>query len=342
MPSNQGAATSYGALSMRTNRRTFLLTIGALGTAHTPLARALDRSMTAADVHVAGYPTVEAVRWIGDRLREQTNGRLNIRVYHAGQLGRESDTIDLARYGAIDFTRVNFAPLNNPFPLTRIFSLPYVFDSVAHMRRAADGEPGRAVLQSFERRGLVGLAIYDAGTRSFYNVQRPVREPADLNGLKIRVPPSDIFIELARALGANPTPLPYGEVYSAMQTHLIDGAENNWRTLHTSRQFEVARYWSGTGHSHSPEALLVSKRTYDALTPDDQTLLMQTARDSVPYMRTLWDRMEEDSRKHVIEAGIQISEIDAPAFRRAAQPMLERYLRSDSLRSLYEQIRALE
>lgn len=297
--------------------------------------------MTAADVHVAGYPTVEAVRWIGKRLEKETNGRLRIRVYHAGQLGRESDTVDLARYGAIDFTRVNFAPLNNPFPVTQIFSLPYVFDSVAHMRRAADGAPGRAVLESFQRRGLIGLAIYDAGTRSFYNVRRPVYEPADLNGLKMRVPPSDIFIELARALGANPTPLPYGEVYSAMQTHLIDGAENNWRTLHTSRQFEVANYWSGTEHSHSPEALLLSKRTFDALTPSDQELLIETARESVPYMRSLWDRMEEDSRKHVIASGIQVCEIDQAAFHRAAQPVLERYLRTESLRTLYEQIRAL-
>ena len=231
--------------------------------------------------------------------------------------------------------------LTNPFSLTQIFSLPYVFDSVEHMRHAADGEPGRVVLKSFEQRDLIGLAIYDAGTRSFYNVSRPVREPADLHGLKIRVPPSDIFIELARALGANPTPLPFGEVYSAMQTHLIDGAENNWRTLHTSRQFEVAQHWSGTHHSHSPEALLMSKRAFDALSGDDQALLLQLARESVPYMRSLWDRMEAESREHVLAAGIEVTEIDMPAFRRAAQPLLERYLESESLRSLYSQIRAL-
>ena len=323
------------------DRRTFLMGVGAFGALHTPPVLARARKMTAADVHVAGYPTVEAVRWIGERLARETQGRLGIRVYHAGQLGRESDTIDLARYGALDFTRVNFAPLNNPFSLTQIFSLPYVFDSVEHMRHAADGEPGRVVLKSFEQRDLIGLAIYDAGTRSFYTVSRPVREPADLHGLKIRVPPSDIFIELARALGANPTPLPFGEVYSAMQTHLIDGAENNWRTLHTSRQFEVAQHWSGTHHSHSPEALLMSKRAFDALSGDDQALLLQLARESVPYMRSLWDRMEAESREHVLAAGIEVTEIDMPAFRRAAQPLLERYLESESLRSLYSQIRAL-
>lgn len=323
------------------HRRTFLMSVAAFGASHTRLALARTKQMTAADVHVAGYPTVEAVRWIGERLERETRGRLGIRVYHAGQLGRESDTIDLARYGALDFTRVNFAPLNNPFPLTQIFSLPYVFDSVEHMRRAADGEPGRAVLKSFEQRGLIGLAIYDAGTRSFYNANRPVREPADLHGLKIRVPPSDIFIELARALGANPTPLSFGEVYSAMQTHLIDGAENNWRTLHTSRQFEVARHWSGTHHSHSPEALLMSKRTFDALSRDDRALLLQLATESVPYMRELWDRMEEESRQHVLASGIEVTKIDISAFQRAAQPLLARYLESEKLRKLYDQIRAL-
>ena len=156
--------------------------------------------------------------------------------------------------------------------------------------------PAQRCSSSFERRELIGLAIYDAGSRSFYNVRRPVHEPADLHGLKIRVPPSDIFIAAIAALGGNPTPLPFGEVYSAMQTHLIEGAENNWRTFHTSRQFEVARYWSQSDHSYSPEALLLSKRTYDALSPRDREIVVEAARESVPYMRTLWDKMEAESR----------------------------------------------
>jgi tripartite ATP-independent transporter DctP family solute receptor len=324
------------------NRRSLIVSLGATCLAQSPLAHAVRGGlMTAADVHVDGYPTVQAVRWMGKRIEERTHGRVRIRVYHAGQLGRESDTIDLARYGALDLTRVNFAPLNNPFPSTRIFSLPYVFDSVAHMRRAADGAPGRAVLAEFERRDLIGLAIYDAGSRSFYNVRRPVHEPGDLKGLKIRVPPSDIFIELVRALGGNPTPLPFGEVYSAMQTHLIEGAENNWRTFHTSRQFEVARYWSGTEHSHSPEALLLSRRTYDALAPADREIVIEAARASVPVMRSLWDKMEAESRAHVLGAGVAANQADLAAFQRAAAPVLERYVQGNGLRTLYEGIRAL-
>jgi tripartite ATP-independent transporter DctP family solute receptor len=325
------------------NRRHALIGLGALCIARSRAASALNAEglMTAADVHVDGYPTVQAVRWMSDRIAAQTHGRLRIRVYFAGQLGRESDTVDLARFGALDITRVNFAPLNNAFRSTRVFSLPYVFESVEHMRRAVDGRPGAAVLAEFQRRELVGLAIYDAGSRSFYNVRRPVHEPRDLHGLKIRVPPSDIFIDAIAALGGNPTPLPFGEVYSAMQTHLIEGAENNWRTFHTSRQFEVAHYWSQTDHSYSPEALLLSRRTYDALSPPDREIVMEVARESVPYMRTLWDRMEAESRAAVLAAGVKSNDVDLPAFRNAAVPIHERYLRDSALRELYAGIRDL-
>lgn len=323
-------------------RRELLLGFGGLCASQIPFAQAATNDlMTAADVHVDGYPTVEAVRWISKRLDERTQGRLRIRVYHSGQLGRENDTVDLTRFGALDITRVNFAPLTNPFPLTQVFALPYVFDSVEHMRRAVDGEAGTLVRKGFEARDLIGLAIYDAGSRNFYNVRRPIVEPGDLHGLKIRVPPSDIFIDLVRSLGANPTPLPYGEVYSAMQTHLIEGAENNWRTFHTSRQFEVARYWSQSAHSFSPEALLMSRRTFDALAPDDRELLLATAKESVTYMRELWDRMENDSREHVIKAGVQVNEVNRDAFHKAAQPVVEHCIEQSGLHDIYDKIRAV-
>ncbi len=323
-------------------RRDLIIGLGAVCATHSRFAAAVtDGLMTAADVHVDGYPTVQAVRWMSDRIAQQTDGRLRIRVYHAGQLGRESDTVDLARFGALDIARVNFAPLNNPFPTTRVFSLPYVFDSVEHMRRAADGQPGRAVLDSFERRDLIGLAIYDAGSRSFYNVLRPVHEPGDLHGLKIRVPPSDIFIAAVGALGGNPTPLPFGEVYSALQTHLIEGAENNWRSFHTSRQFEVARYWSQTDHSYSPEALLLSRKTYESLSAQDREIVVEAARASILVMRELWDKMEAESKAHVLAAGVKSNEVNLTAFQKAAAPLYERYLGDAGLSELYRSIREL-
>jgi tripartite ATP-independent transporter DctP family solute receptor len=313
----------------------------ALAVGGSGIARAMDgRTLASADVHPNGYPTVEAVRFIGKRLEEETGGRLRVNVYFSGQLGREADTVDLARLGAIDFTRVNFAPLNNPFPLTQLCSLPYVFDSVEHMRRVVDGEVGRKILEGFSKRDLVGLAIYDSGMRCFYNTHHPVVEPKDLHGLKIRVPPSDIFIEIVRALGANPTTLPTGDVYSALQTHLIDGAENNWRTFHSGRHFEVAKYWSNSEHSHSPEALLFSRKTFESLSSSDRELLLAAAKESVPYMRGLWDRMTEESRQTVIKAGVRVVDVDRRAFHTAVEPVVKRYLERHDLHDLYAAVRA--
>jgi tripartite ATP-independent transporter DctP family solute receptor len=299
------------------------------------------RMLTAADVHPSEYPTVEAVRWIGQQLAAATGDRLGIRVYHSGQLGRESDTVELARFGAINVTRVNFAALNNAFPLTQVPALPYVFDSVAHMRRAMDGEPGRQILAGFAQRDLVGLCIYDSGVRCVYNVRRPIQTPADLHGLKIRVPPSDIFIQIGLALGANSTPLAFGEVYSSLQTHLIDGAENNIHSFHSSRHFEVAKHWSETNHSYSPEALLLSRRTLEQLRGDDQALLLRLATESVPVMRGLWDAAEERSRQAVLDAGVEINTVDQAAFVRATAPLLQRRLESPELRRLYDEIRSM-
>jgi len=318
--------------------------MAALAVCGSPVANAANvatAALTSADVHPKGYPTVEAVRFIGERLEKETAGRLRINVYYSGQLGREPDTVDLVRLGALDIARVNFAALNNAFPLTQLFSLPYVFDSVEHMRRVVDGPIGRSVLDTFAKRDLIGLAIYDAGMRCFYNVRRPVVEPQDLHGLKMRVPASDIFIEFVRALGANPTPLPVGDVYSGMQTHLIDGAENNWRTFHSSRQFEVARHWSNSEHSHSPEALLMSRKSFAALSSSDRELLTSVAAESVPYMRGLWDRMNEESRQTVLRAGVQAVDVDRAAFQVAVQPVTKRYLARSDLHEMHAAIRAL-
>jgi len=316
---------------------------GALGTGALAAfgARAEDSiRLTATDVHVPGYPTVEALKWIDATLARETGGRLGLRLYHSGQLGRESDSIDLARYGALDITRVNMAALNNPFPLTQVLSLPFVFDSTEHMRRVLDGPTGREILDGFAQRDLVGLAFYDSGARCFYNTRRPIVVPEDLHGLKIRVPPSDIFMGLVRGLGANPTPLPYGEVFSALQTHLIDGAENNWPSFHTTRQFEVAQHWSVSRHSYSPEALLLSRRRFDALSPADRALLVDVAAQSVPVMRAMWDKTEASSREYVLARGVKENEVDRPAFERAAAPLLEQYRRHETIDRQFRAIRS--
>lgn len=328
---------------MTTRRQLLAGGAALLGAALSPraIAQAGGQVLTATDVHVKDYPTVEAVRWIGEQLERRTGGRIRMRQYHSGQLGREAEAIDMARYGVVDITRVFSGALNNAFPLTQALCLPYVFDSIAHMRRVVDGDVGAQILRSFEARGLVGLAIYDSSARCFYNTRHPIMAPADLHGLKMRVAASDIFIELVRLLGANPTPMSLGETFSAMETHMIDGAENNMRSFHSSRHFEAARYWSETRHSYAPDVLLMSRDSFLALAAADRALLLGLARESVPVMRAKWEDSEGKAREAVLASGIKVNDVDIEAFRKAAQPLLDEYHRKPEIEALYRRIRDL-
>ena len=295
----------------------------------------------AVDVHPGDFPTVTAVRWMGEELGRLTDGRLGIRQYPSGQLGSEDDSIGLARHGAIDICRVAVAALNNAFPETQLLALPYVYRDVAHVRAVVDSEIGTELLNVFEGRGLVGLAYYDAAPRCFYNVHHPVTEPGQLHGLKMRAPQSDIFLDSIRAMGANPTPLSFGAIFSSLQTHLIDGAENNWPAYQSSRQFEVARFWSQTEHSFSPDALLISRASLERLGPADRDLVRDVARRSVQVMRTDWDRREAEARAAVIAAGVQVAAVDKAAFAATVRPVLDKYLSEPRLRALHERIAAV-
>ncbi|MFN4286994.1 MAG: TRAP transporter substrate-binding protein [Brevundimonas sp.] len=332
-------------MSATMNRRHFAMGLGGvslagLATGCAPREQAGQRILSVADVHPNGYPTVTAMQWMGEELGRLTDGRLGVRLYPSGQLGSEDDSIGLVRYQAIDMCRVAVAALNNAFPETRLLALPYVFEDKAHMRRVVDGEVGTDLLNVFESRGLVGLAYYDAAPRCLYNARRPVSEPGELRGMKIRAPLSNIFLETISAMGANATPLSFGGVFSAMQTHLIDGAENNWASYHSSRQYEVATYWSQTEHSYSPDALLISQETLERLTPSDRDLVRDVARRSVEVMRVAWDAREIEARDAVLAHGTQITEVDREAFARSVQPVIERHLAEPRVRALYDRVMA--
>jgi tripartite ATP-independent transporter DctP family solute receptor len=322
----------------RPTRREFVA--GLLGAAAMPALRADEGVvLRAADVHPAGYPTVAAVEWLNGELERAFGGELRLRIYHSGQLGSEKDTLELARIGALALTRVHSSVLNNVVPATRILSLPYVFDSTEHFRRAVDGAFGDAILAACERHGLIGLAIYDSGARCIYNTRRPVAVPQDLRGLKLRVPQSDIFLESVQVLGASPTPLAYGAVFSSLQTHLIDGAENNVPSFHSSRHFEIARFWSATEHAYAPDMLLMSKRAADALPKAELEFLRATARRSVALMRTRWDETVAAAERAVTASGVARNDVDKDAFRRAAEPVLARYLADPELARLNAELR---
>lgn len=300
------------------------------------------RVITAVDVHPTDYPTVEAVRWMGEAIARETNGRLSFRIYPSGQLGAETDTVNLARFQVLDIARVYLGAVNNMFPATQPLALPYIFRDEGHMRRVCDGAIGDDILRAFERRGLVGLAFYDSGFRSMYNVRHPIHTPDDMHDLKVRVPRSDIFIEMLDAMGANATPIPFGEVFTGLQTHLIDAAENNWATFQSTRQYEVAPYWSQTDHCCAPEALLMSKARFEALSAGDQALIRAKARESVPVMRALWDVKQAAARQTVLDAGVHYNQADTEAFRRAVEPMRRRWMRDEAIAATVRRIDAHE
>lgn len=320
------------------SRRSVLIAGAAAGTL-AACGRHDGRAFLSSDTHPADYPTVQAVDEMARLLRERTNGRLDVKTYAGGQLGSERDTLEITVFGGLDMNRVNLAPLNSIEPMTTIPALPFLFRSNDHMRRALDGPIGDEILASLTRHGLIGLCFYDSGDRNFYNTKRPIYTPADMKGLKIRVPNSDLYIAMIKALGADATPMSISEVYQSLVQGVIDGAENNWPSYESGRHFEVATYYSLTQHVIAPEVLVMSRRRWDKLTPEDQAEVRKAARDSVPYMRTLWDARVQAARTKLLAAGVKVNEITDPAaFAGVMRPVWERYIVTDDQRRLVQQI----
>src|SRR5258706_2482279 len=310
----------------------------ALAAALATFAAVQARDFRSADVHPADYPTVMAVAQMGKQLAAETKGRLGVKVYPSGALGTEKDNIEQLRIGALDMMRINVAPLNSVVPETIATGLPFVFRSTEHMRKVLDGPVGDDILKSMESQGLVGLAFYDSGARSFYS-KKPIKSVADLKGLKIRVIQSDLFVAMVEALGANPTPMPYGEVYTALKTGIVDAAENNWPSYESSRHFEAAKFYTLDEHSLAPEVLVFSSVVWDKLSGADQAALRKAAKDSVPYMRKLWDELDVKSRKAVEAAGSQVITVaNKQEFIDAMKPVYAKFASTPRLAGLVKRI----
>lgn len=315
----------------------------ALGLALGATAANAQVTLRSADIHPDGYPTVDAVKYMGELVSQRTNGRIKIQVMNNSVLGQEKDTIEQTQFGVIDLNRVSLGPFNNIIEETQIPSLPYIFRSVDHMHKVMDGPVGQEILDAFAAHDLIGLAFYDGGSRSFYNSEKPVKSMADLKGMKFRVMQSDMFVDMVNALGANATPMPYGEVYSSIQTGVIDGAENNWPSYDSSGHYEVAKYYTLDQHLIVPEVLVMSKKTWDGLTPEEQTAVKAAAKESVPYMRELWAAQEKKSEEKIRAAGAEIiTDIDKKPFMEAMKPVYEKYLKSDKLKDMVTRIQATE
>ena len=295
-----------------------------------------------ADNQPDGYPTVIGDLEFARLVEERSNGRIKVEVYNNGQLGDEKSAIEQVQFGGIDFTRVSISPLSNFNPLLNALQMPYLYRDADHMWTVLNGEIGEYFLDSMVDSGFVGLVYYDSGARNFYNSVKPIYTVADLRGMKIRVQESTLMMGLVSALGAVPTPLPYGDVYSALQTRVIDGAENNWPSYDTSSHYEVAKYYSIDEHTRVPEMIIASKITMDKLSEADQELIKQAARDSAPVQIQAWADFEKKSEEKVVAAGSMINRInDQAEFAAAMNSLYESFLDAEG-KMWVERIRAVE
>lgn len=295
------------------------------------------------ETHVADYPTTKGNYEFARLVEERTGGRIKIEVYHSSQLGQEKAVIEQVQFGAIDFTRVSISPLSAFAPAFDALQMPYLYRGEEHMWKVLNGPIGEEFLSSLEPANFIGLAWFDSGARNFYNSKKEIKTVADLKGMKIRVQESKLMMGLVSALGAVPTPMPFGEVYSALQTGVIDGAENNWPSYFSTSHYEVAKYFTLDGHTRVPEILIASKISMDRLSKDDQEIIKQAAKDAMPYQIKLWKEFEKVSEDKVRAAGSIITELTPEAlveFQNAMKPMYDAL--SPELQEVVKKIRDVQ
>ncbi len=318
-----------------------LMASAALATA--AMAADCEITLRSSDTHPDGYPTVEAVKSMAQEVKEKTDGRICIEVFASSQLGEEKDTIEQTQFGVIDMVRASFGSFNDMVPTAQLLSLPYLFKSEDQMHHVMDGPIGEEIAQDFDAHDLMVLAYYDGGSRSFYNSEKPIKSVADLKGMKFRVMQSDVFVDMMSALGANATPMPYGEVYSSLQTGVIDGAENNWPSYDSSGHYEVAKYITMDQHLMVPELLAISRVTWEKLSPEDQEVMRTAAKNSVPVMRELWAAQEKSSEEKVEAAGVEVvTDVNKQEFIDAMGPVYEKYVTTPEAKDLVKRIQETE
>jgi tripartite ATP-independent transporter DctP family solute receptor len=283
--------------------------------------------LKASDVHALGYPTVEAIQRMGKKLEAQTNGRLSIQMFPAMQLGGEKEMIEQAQVGALQIARISVGPMGPLVDELNVFNLPFVFRDEDHMRKVIDGPIGQELLQKITNNPnsrLVALGWMDAGTRNVY-AKKPIKGPTDLKGQKIRMMGNPIFVETMNAMGGNGVAMGFNELYSAMQTGVVDGAENNPPTYLTQNHYQITKFYNLTGHLIIPEIFVFSRASWDKLSKDDQALIMKLSREAQVEQRALWDAMVKESTEKLKAAGIQFVEVDKKAFYEATKPIREKY-----------------
>lgn len=294
-----------------------------------------------AETHPKGYPTELGDEEFARLVKERSNGRIVIEVYPGSQLGQEKAVIEQVQFGAIDITRVSVSPVAAFVPKLNAFQMPYLYRDEAHMWNVLNGDIGKDLLASLEPFGFIGLGWFEGGSRNFYNSKRPVKTPADLKGLKIRVQESELMMGLVSAFGAVPTPMAYGEVYSALQTGVVDGAENNWASYFSTSHYEVAKYFTLDEHTRVPEIIIGSKISLGRLSKADQDLIRQAAADAVNFQRSEWAKYEQVSIDKVKAGGAQITTVaDKAPWQALMAPLYAK--QSKEIQDFVKQIQAVK
>ena len=288
------------------------------------------------------HPVHKAMEFMAQRCGELSEGRLTIEIYPSEQLGSEQECVELLQLGSLAITKVSAAVLENFAEDYKVFGLPYIFKTREHVFATLDSDIGQDILMSTQKKWIRGLAYYDAGSRSFYSDIKVIEHPDDLAGLKMRVMNSAIAVRMMRTFGGSATPVSWGELYTALQSGVVDGAENNPPSLYTSRHYEVCRYYSINEHTTIPDVLIINQHVWERLSDQEREWLQQAADESVQLQRKLWAESEAENLETMIAAGLKVCYPDKQPFIEKVQPMINNYKNNETIYSYVKRIEAVE
>lgn len=271
------------------------------------------------------HPVHQAMEYMAARLREKSGGTVDLQIFPNGQLGSETECIELLQQGSIALTKTSTAPLESFVPDLAIFGVPYIFRSEDHFWKVIHSDMGKQLLREGEPKGIYGLCYYDAGARSFYTVTKPILTPDDLNGLKIRVQQSKTAMDMVQSLGGNPTPIAFGELYTALQSSMVDGAENNPPSFFSNRHYEVCKHYSLDEHTRVPDMLMISTKVWEEISPTVQRWIQESADESAEYERKLWRAETTRLLEQIKQQGVEIYYPDQKLFNEKVKAMHQSY-----------------
>jgi tripartite ATP-independent transporter DctP family solute receptor len=288
------------------------------------------------------HPVHQAMLFMAQQLSEKSSGTMHIDIYPSQQLGTERECLELLQIGSMGMTKVSASVLESFAPAFKVFSLPYIFRDEAHKFKIYEGKIGKQLLLGAEKYWLRGLCFYDAGSRSFYTKDRPVYTPEDLSNLKIRTQESATSMRLVNAMGASATPISWGELYTALQQGVVDGAENNPPSFYTSHHYEVCKYYCLNEHTAVPDVLIISTIVWNTFSKEERNWLQQAADTSAQYQKKIWKKASDEALKKVQDAGVEIIIPDKKPFMDKVSPLYEEYRSQEEIYAIIQAIKGVE